>query len=212
MRFRRKRRRPQVRKGMHGDWVVGVDDNCFVPASIGLCTDAQFSAPTAVSLIDTNDLIAKEDALTVVRVVGDIPMFASYMTLAESLGIQFFVLTIREGIYLSTVDSTGTAIDLDPRLPADMESDAWLYLRTRAFKFLYVNGGGTGVSAGFWQSGADYAVGQNDHLDLRVKRRMKRGQELVYVFGGILETIQGGITAGDCAVGAQMHLRCYVKY
>lgn len=202
---------------MHGDWVVGVDSPCMLPIVINDdCQADPFTSPTTdFSLIDTTDITDKEDALTVVRVVGDMPML-SWLADTGSPGFHMIVVTVREGIYVSTVDPNGVAIDMDPRLPADMESDCWLYLRSRVFKFGWIGGtdgaGGT-TKTMLWQSGGDYATQQNDHLDLRVKRKLKRGQELIYTVGAYFEELLGsGIDETFPKAALQPHLRCYVKY
>lgn len=217
MRFRRRRPRRVKARGMHGDWVVGVDHNCMLPiVSVMKCSDT--AAPndtTDFSLLDTQDVEDKEDALTVVRIVGDVPIVSRLKFSSEPPGINMVVHTIREGIYLSTVDPNGVAVDMDPRLPGDMESDCWLWLRTRSFKFAYVGPATSPPPGIFWQAASDYNVGQNDHLDIRVKRKLKRGQELIYTVGAFHEVTEGSAvinTDFDLMGMLQPHLRCYVKY
>lgn len=217
MRFRRRAPKRRTARRMHGDWVVGIDHNCGLPIpSDQPCTGGGTDPGTFLndtldfSLIDTSDIQDKEDALTVVRVVGDLPMFASIRGVLADNSFLLRTITVREGIYVSTVDPNGVAIDMDPRTAGDMESDCWLYLRTRTFKFAAV--GVTGSHVCMWQSGADYSQQQNDHLDLRVKRKLKRGQELIYTAGGFFEEVDVAQAGVVNAVVFSGHLRCYVKY
>lgn len=219
MRFRHKRRSRAVRRpGMRGDWVVGMDFNC--PEEVSFANTCQAMAedpptPTDFSLIDSQDLLDKEDALTVVRIVGDVPMWVWCIDPAF-VGIAAATCTIREGIYVAGADGalpTANVISLNPGVPGDVELDSWMWLRTRVFKFAaFQGGGGPGATVQF-QSGQDYAPGSNDHLDIRVKRRLKRGQELVYTACSFGHDTSGFLAAnGALRVQMQGHLRCYVKF
>lgn len=211
MKFRRKTRpRARRRPGMKGDWVIGAESNCLIPLDVSSdCQDTPTTAlSTFLSLIDSQDLLDKEDAMTVVRIVGDVPVSFRIST-PEGSNPPLVLMTMREGIYVAGADGALPVADVianNPALTEDLELDSWMWLRTRSFHLQGPLGGGVA-----WQSPQDYAQLMNTHLDLRVKRKLKRGQELVYVVYCFHETL---VASGSMSLfgGFAPHLRCYVKF
>lgn len=181
MRIRRHLRgktRRGPRPGMKGDWLVLAIDQCGQEVHItNSCTGTgpQVEATQSFTLIDSADLTAKQDGLTVVRIVGEIVTFG-YNTWITSDNLTVGAIIMNEGIYTSTTDGTGLDVRLDPGSPADGELDQWLWRRRFAIGMDTIGG----VAKEQWGSNQDYAEGMNAHLDIRVKRKLKQGTSLIY--------------------------------
>jgi len=182
MKSRRRRIHRPRRPGMKGDWVVGVSQACVETINHSNCDDEE-RTPTAFSLIDSQDLMDKEDKLTVVRTVGELHATMTQIVTNSDTGPRAFsrIYTFHEGIYVAGADASGppaTVIQLDPSVSADIELDTWMWLRHRSLIISgQVAGSAVSIVAGSFGDGTD-AMGH--HIDLRVKRKLERGQELIY--------------------------------
>lgn len=208
MRARRRRHGPRIRRrpGMKGDWVVAAFARCGIPITAFPDCEAVPVTTDLVdfALIDDTDVAAKEDSLTVCRVVGEIhPMIFATWEIATPAALE---VTFYEGIYKTTVGDT-TAVILDPRNDVDIGSDSWLWLRRRTATFFTI---GAGPKLEWW-SPADYAEGMNDHIDLRVKRKINFGEELIYVCGTTKHVFAGDLPFSLLGQ-LQFTLRAYVKF
>jgi len=218
MRFRRKRRHHTRKAGaMRGDWVIGVHENCVQLVPNEECDTTSPATPFGFSLIDSQDLLDKEDKLTVVRTVGELTRtgFFAVSNGATTGGSQDFaaVCTFHEGIYVAGADSStpATVTTLDPSVGQDVELDSWMWLRHTS---LIVSGQ---IEPGkVVVIGAQFALGDGPtgpHIDLRVKRKLERGQELVYTAKVTVSSITAG---GDINFVSTFHvvphLRMFCKF
>jgi len=192
MRIRRRRSRtPHRRKpGMKGDWIIGASENCSTGIPQRACSSSDIPTPLAFSLIDSQDLLDKEDKLTVVRTVGEIYRSFFVETGPGASGTDFWCaqMTVHEGIYVAGSDGglpTATVIQLDPSVPQDLELDTWMWIRHTSI--ICSNLSSTGGSFVSGEPG-DGTEPLGAHIDLRVKRRLIRGEELVYVVSCTTET------------------------
>lgn len=224
MRFRRRKASPHRRKpGMKGDWVMGIHENCPVSVPNELCSDAEPANPFAFSLVDQQDLLDKEDKLTVVRTVGELcRSFSSAIINGSATNDQFLSLdlTWHEGIYVGGADAevpVATVIELDPSRADDCALDTWMWLRhTHVIisAFLPKAMVNPVIVAGQFIDGS--AIGE--HIDLRVKRKLERGQELVYsakmTFSQNIFTNAPLSTDITMIMAAKLsgHLRMYCKF
>lgn len=214
---------------MRGDWIVGAESLCPVniPVTRPCNTEPGLLLATDnlyLSLIDSGDLQALEDSCTVMRVVGDVAAQMSAtlgnpLTAVMTFSFQF---SIHEGIFVAGADGTtptANVMPLDPRLSADLELDSWLWLRNRdVVDGIQIPANSTILQVVDFTRTA--STGYEAKIDSRVKRKLKRGQELVYVAacsvsafpimdvnnnvnGNLLKSFQFSVTP---------HLRCYVKF
>jgi len=214
MKFRRKFRGKHTRRpGMKGDWVVLAHTLCpVVGPGIPQCTELPVPSSSDLieaAFINANDLIEKEDALTIVRMVGEIHygLSAQFDGLITTSPSQHAV-TWDEGIYLQTTDASGVGISLDPRLSTDAELDTWLWRRRNIAVFDAVGGA---VKEQWWTN-QDYASGMNAHLDIRVKRKMVRGTQLVYTAGCAQSIVFGIPSLVTITSWMNFNMRGYVKF
>lgn len=200
---------------MKGDWLVLANGPCRVPgANLEVCNAITAANVSIFSLITAADLVAKEDALTVVRIVGTIDwQMAVKFTKVAGLVSDVFSFTLFEGIYLATVNGAGGSVTvLDPRLTADLESDQWMWLRTRRF-FFVVGPADSGVwnCVGFFEGGQK----AGDQVDIRVSRKLKAGNELIYCNAITTEAASSAVQAGVTIAsdfGFTPQLRGYIKF
>lgn len=218
MRFRRKFRGKHTRRaGMKGDWLVLAHTLCpVVGPGIPQCTELPIPSSSDLieaAFINADDLIAKEDALTIVRMVGEVHYGLSVIFGESVTSPLQIAVTFDEGIYLQTTDASGVGISLDPRLSTDAELDTWLWRRRNVAVFDTLGPGGAGGEKEQWWTPQDYASGMNAHLDLRVKRRMVRGQQLVYT-AGCAQSVVFGVPTGLPVITSWMNfnMRGYVKF
>lgn len=219
MRIRRRYSRGRSRRVTgKGDWVLGLKTNCPVNTAYTDATQCDFEGsppnPTAFSLIDSDDISEKQDSLTCVRIVGELNHVQSMVIPGADLSPWSLQLIVAEGIYVSTTDGAGPpsdVIDLDPALSGDLELDQWLWLRKMPFTFMGF--GGTGSTAHLWQGNGDYSGALNPHIDIRVKRKLKRGQELIYAVSYRFHASNLIVNTNTFATGTlNGQLRCYVKF
>jgi len=181
-RVRRGSSRRHVRRpGMKGDWVLLAVDHCGDP----LNTEDACDAPAAVHvnsvlLIDANDLGAKQDSLTIMRIVGQIETrvqltFSVAGLTAAGSGLVGF--TICEGIYLTSIDDTGAIVQLDPAASIDMESDHWMWRRVNNISFAINSPAGPASGTAAQNVGDDR---ESRSIDIRVKRKLVQGDVIVY--------------------------------
>lgn len=217
MRFRKKFRGKHTRRaGMKGDWLVLAHTLCpVVGPGVPQCTELPIPSSSDLieaAFINADDLIAKEDALTIVRMVGEIHygLSAFFDDVAAPLQVA---VTWDEGIYLQTTDANGVGISLDPRLSTDAELDTWLWRRRNVaiFDTLGSTDGG-GAKKEQWWTPQDYHAGMAAHLDLRVKRRMVRGQQLVYTAGCAQSVVFGVPALINVTSWMNFNMRGYVKF
>lgn len=218
MRIRRRYSRGRSRRVTgKGDWVLGLKTNCPVNTAYlaSMQCDAEGSPPDplAFSLIDSDDIAEKQDSLTCVRIVGEINHVQSMVIPGSDVTPWSVQCIVAEGIYVSTADggSPADVIDLDPALSGDLEMDQWLWLRKMPFTFMGF--GGVGTTAHLWQGNGDYSGALNPHVDIRVKRKLKRGQELIYACSYRYHLSNLTISSEVFMTGTlNAQLRCYVKF
>lgn len=194
---------------MKGDWVVEAFNLCpeITPVT-DACTAISLTSLLSFAFVDDTDVQDKQDHLTVVRQVGEIHHSVIGQTTTGSV-LEPNVVTVRidEGIYLTTADiGSGTVQVLDPRDGAAFESDQWMWRRTRRFFLL-----GTGATWFSWASPQDYAENANSHLDIRVKRKVGLGQELIYTMGSSFILLMGNRPT-TMNIATDFAMRAYVKF
>lgn len=214
MRFKHRLRGKHARKpGMKGDWLVLAHSGCPVlgPTPQDCQDEADINDVFEIAFLNSADLIEKEDSMTIVRQVGEIQHFM--FTLFEEGSVPSntlvdFLFTIDEGIYLSTVNASGITTPLDPRTSADAELDSWLWRRR-----LLVNFDALNAPKEQWWSNGDYWGPMSPHLDIRSKRKLVRGNELIYCCGTTFSRI-GAVATGTIVTGHRIsfNMRGYVKF
>lgn len=187
MRFRKRlsRHRPRRNPARKGDWVVLAGEACPTdcPFIIPCDSDATTANVNTFTLLDSQDLLEKADSMTVMRIVGDFNPMASWAfnTITSGGPVQQ-VIMVRAGIYKSVEDNEG-AFTRDPFHEDDFGADCWLWLRQYDFIFDSLNNQGPGgASLEQWHSCQDYSP-DGSHLDLRVKRKMQQGENLLLAVG-----------------------------
>lgn len=197
MKFRRRRRlhRSRPHTAGKGDWVVGLNSECPIDVIVTACEEPTQDPPLLFALVDSTDIADKQDKLTVVRTVGEIPATCFWQISNGGTGPVNFhsVVSLHEGIYVSTVDPLGNVLGMDPALSADLESDSWMWLRKRILVFSGKVGGGDTIAAAAQMTEGSDPMGP--HIDLRVKRKLEQGFELVYSAHATVSTQSFGVGA-----------------
>lgn len=215
MRIRRRLhgKRRARRPGMKGDWVVLAHTDCPVQLHDAQnCQPDEFTAANVdvFTLLDGGDLREKEDALTIVRQVGEIGvLWKVHLTTGTTSSASLSICQINEHIVIGTTDDTGAVAVLDPRRDVTMESDCILW-RRRSFVTMALPASGAGGFCSVDEDTHEYASG---HLDLRVKRRLTQGTELFYAVGITEIHSLGPLQQTDLASPFLVaDLRGYVKF
>lgn len=207
-------RRKRAVNRMRGDWVIGIHMPCgvAVPANVCDAGSVGIANPVFFSLIDSQDLLDKEDKLTVVRTVGEIYVGGSalWTPAGTSLSLMQKTWTLHEGIYVAGADGaspTASTIALDPSLAEDCELDTWMWLRHRSVSWAESINAPVQVPLNF-EGGTEYLT---QHIDLRVKRKVERGQELVYCAKITFhddEVVGGDTVSSNWFIDAYLRLYC----
>jgi len=169
---------------MTGDWIALVHTLC--PADVDvtdICTDPRSTTVSSFVMVDSTDLAAHSDTLTIMRMVGEINLVMHATWESDERGYVHFVFD--EMIYLTTEDmeSPPTTAVMDPRLSAVMESDNIMWRRRRILTFFK---GTVGEGQKFeWAGTQDYTAPLADKIDLKVKRRVKKGDQIIYSIGAV---------------------------
>lgn len=228
MRFRRRHRsgrRVHRRPGMKGDWITLMKTGCPFPGEAPQpCDTAPESlVATQIDLIEGADLNDKQDALTIVRMVGAINpvLFLSYEVTAPLSSPQAGIASCHEGIYKATSNAAGDIQVLNPFNGDDFALDSWLWLRETSFNIV-IGGAQNGFDTFALAGGAGTAFPPSaPQFDVRVKRKLELGDDIVYAAQWTLQmtivpVAQGGslptsvnLTAASLITGA---LRGYVKF
>lgn len=210
MRVRRRRLRPTTRHARtrkKGDWIILAHnvcgDNLISPPG---CDEFDINSVFAVTLVDKSDIFEKQDALTLVRCVGEVtPIIYAVWTATT---INCISITIDEGIYKTSEDSIGGELLLDPRNSADLELDNWMFIRRR---HAILNTQGLGPKTEFW-SPQDYPESAASHIDLRVARKCTRGEAIVHCMALTIGHIHGSEQPTNMSLQIFYKLRGYVKF
>lgn len=221
MRIRRRRmHRGHARKaGMKGDWLVLGHTDCLqLLGPVQQCLNDEYTAAGVheFALIDGVDLVAKQDSLTIVRMVGELAVLFT-PTLAPGGTtpiVSVLVLQQDEMIHKTSVGDGGSTALLDPRRELSGENDDILWRRrTHISSTLAVPVSGIGLAS------IDYDQNEfsSPHLDIRVKRRMVSGDVLLYSVAHTVVHFTSNVLNLNQALGTlnpqlSMNMRGYVKF
>lgn len=210
---------------MKGDWIVLAHNNCDELQNVQLHCDAErgdfLGTEKAFTFIDETDLEAKQDSLTIVRMVGEITTHLSVLFTGGTGGIPHglaIMVTLDQGIYLAGEDPDGNATELIPSVDPDVQLDNWLWLRRATLVAECPPVAANGVVFNNGAFDADPGPMTDRHVDLRAKRRMRRGQSLVYTQTVFWQNVGFGIdnpvlgTNFTAVVGLNFQMRGYVKF
>lgn len=174
---------------MKKDWVLLLNERCpnfIIPDPCDGAMD-----PLNVSyflMLDTADLSEKQDSLTIVRCVGEIDL-GVVMTGdsgTTSGRLDAYVKTY-ESIFVSSLDQSDTDfVPLDPRELVSFEDDRQLWRRTGT-SVLQVILPQTNVL-----QFVGYPNRADSHIDIRVSRKLKRGEGLLYCFASTISLTLNG--------------------
>jgi hypothetical protein len=162
------------------------------------------------SLVDGPDVREKQDALTIVRMVGELSVFAVPQVLSPVPNPSYGLIQVDEHIVLGTTDDTGAVAILDPRRDLTMESDNLMWRRrTHIALECPAFAGATGFCAVSYES---TELG-SPHLDIRVKRRIREGSELIYAVASSVVSTLGPLSVTQMIdLKLNANLRGYVKF
>lgn len=188
MRIRRRRLRSSGAQPRKKDWFVLAQTECpqIMPQPVAC---ASFNAPDlntvfSAAFIDGQDLLSHTDAMTIHRQVGEITHLVGFLwekPLGGDAKAGAFVVQVDEMIYLATGGDASQSGELDPRIDVNAESDQIMWRRRTCYtSFLERDSSVTVVTLA-----ANNEPVSNAHLDIRVKRRVKQGEELIYSAGAL---------------------------
>lgn len=196
---RRAMRRTPKRKGT---WLNALGGDCAVEVPLVPCAEIQAGTPEAFELImnPAESVPGQVDSVgevTLVRLVGDIILTASAVGGGNIQSIIFY-----EGIYISDVDSGGFIIPKNPADVGDSSSADWLWRRTSAFVC-----DDQAVDARVYCNSMHNQF-EGAHLDVRVKRKIRREEGIFYGIIAAIEPLTG--VAGTARAWLNGNARAYV--
>lgn len=208
---RRSRGRRPRRKGM---WLnaIGLQD-CSVGLTRNVCGENFDPTLTDLFLLVDNPTQFPEGSVstvgeaTVVRLVGELDIFLAYA--GVTTGVWWTNVAVAMGIYVVDADSFGTVL---PRSPAaDVENGDWMW---RGSYFDSQCGQGTAVGNLICTENDLAGEGTNangSHIDIRVKRKLKREESIVLAIDVLVDDIIVSST-GNPTVAARLNgnVRAYV--
>lgn len=149
------------------DWIVSAEGFVLDP-------NPQFGATTLITLIDSIDLDAHNDQLTVVRIVGELHFWDLEPSRPEADPWNWRGFA---GIYKTEADQAGAVIELAPDDGIDADSEAWLWRHSFISHpdGITISADGAGVNSLIH---GRYST----HIDLRVMRKMGGREHLVLAF------------------------------
>lgn len=173
--MRRRARRMGARSGRkrrQTDWIVSAQGPLTDPAPT-------FGTTTLLTLIDSADLDAHDDQLTVVRIVGELHFRNREW---ERVDGNPFVWRGFAGIYKTEADAVGAVIELAPDDGIDADSEAWLWRNSFVSDQNVGLISGPGAAAGDPMTTSFALHAHSIHIDLRVMRKMGGREHLVLAF------------------------------
>lgn len=178
---RRSMRRTPKRKGT---WLNALGGDCAVEIPLLPCAEIQAADAEAFELIlnpaeSVPGQVESVGEVTLVRLVGDIVLSLALSGLGNIISVVFY-----EGIYISDIDSAGFIIPKNPASVGDSSSADWMWRRTTAF----LADDGRPENRNFINT-RDQSDGA--HLDVRVKRKLRREEGIFYGIVGSIEALTG---------------------
>jgi len=132
--------------------------------------------------IDTFDMTAHTEQLTVVRMVGEV--YFGFQRAQEILPVG--AILVSWGFYVSALDDSGATIVLDPGSDASSDSEDWMFRRTvEVVPFSPATLGAAVFNS--WDSA---------HFDTRVMRKMEGRKTLNFI--AKIDFVQGVVTPVTC--------------
>jgi hypothetical protein len=206
----RRRMRPR-RLRRKGQWLNGMSGNtCSVALSRNVCDVDPSTFTTDLFLLVDNPIQSPEGSVstvgeaTVVRIVGEIDITVA---LAGTPTASWWMnMQIAMGIYIVDQDVAGNVLVRSPT--RDVENGDWLWKGTYWF-------------SDCGQAGAVFHCSENDlasegtnangsHIDLRVKRKIKREESIVLAVEMVEDVIIGNGTQPVPAGNINGNVRAYV--
>lgn len=205
------RRRRWTRRVRHAprrsDWVQAVFA-CPQDVALTKCVDGAVPAGTSTeaTLLDATDLLTHTDALTVLRVVGDVGFEFRPGTDTAGTTMNQTSLIIFEGIYVAETDNAGNFLAHEAQSSTDAEA-SWMWRNTRWLMprdpvdlFL------SETSSLFGRM----SQGDMHHLDIGVHRKLNDRQLLMYTCVGVLDD-NTSLTVNPAQCRMVVNLRTLVR-
>lgn len=199
MRRRRFTKRTAKRKGT---WLNALGGDCAVEVPLVPCAEIQAADAEAFEMImnPAESVPGQVDSVgevTLVRLVGDIVLTAALVGAGNIMSIIFY-----EGIYISDVDSAGFIIPKNPASVGDSSSADWLWRRTSAFVADDI-----ALARRVYCNSMDNQF-EGAHLDVRVKRKIRREEGIFYGIIAAVEPLTG--VQGTARAWLNGNARAYV--
>lgn len=201
-----------------GDWVPLMREACPNRALPQPCELASFDPGFVLSflLLDTADLDQKQDKLTIVRTVGEIRQRMMLTGVVSANGRYDIYMQSFETIYVSSLsDDDASFVGIDPRTLESLEDDRQIWRRTSGFTQQFIHVSGTTAEDTLGQ--ANYSTRADEHVDIRVSRKLEKGEGLLYSFACVTQIRQNDAlidSISGLTIGCEMtgNLRGYVKF
>lgn len=196
MRFRRRsfRRRSSPRRKLQ--WLNGASPDCSVTLATKRCnSEVPFEGNQVFVLVDNPTLPAPGDQVgsaneaTVMRIVGEFNILTQFIAVSAAAS-SLLMVAFYMGIYVGDVDATGGVIIKDPSDLADANSKDWLW-RGSYFTGECIDAGGTLFTCTENDPYTEGTAANGSHLDIRVKRKMRPEEQLVFSITGVFDQIIG---------------------
>jgi hypothetical protein len=167
---------------------------------------------TTFALLDHTDMAEKQDSLTIVRMVGEIIHKVRFGPFELGEGGDYSQsVRLDEAIYLATTDDLQEVLAVDPTIDTSYENHNILWRRNS----LYSSRAQVTAGSVFFDE-ARYETRADEHLDIRVMRKLKEGDNLLYSYCGVWDTFGpvGGTTpiTLDPTIESRFAMRGYVKF
>lgn len=187
----RRRMRMRVRRPKRkGAWLLSANFACAQQLTVQGCatevsnpdTFQVVFTPVAEAILGSSGEI---NDVTVARLVGDW-MFGATLNEPTGSGEQHTCnLMVAEGMYIADQPSTGGATQLDPSDSGDMCSRDWMWMRSSIWEASF-----TELSTRKAQPFKPKYPTYDSHYDVRVKRKMRAAEEIVYAIAVYLDESQ----------------------
>jgi len=212
-RFRARVRRPK-RKGA---WLLSANFACAGRVTVQGCA-TEVSDPDTFQVVFTpvaEAILGSSGEIndcTVARLVGEWHFGATLLTPTGSGQAHTANLLLAEGMYIADQPSTGGATQLDPSDSGDMCSRDWMWMRSSIWQCRWSELA-TRAPIQFTPQSPSW----DPHYDVRVKRKMRAAEEIVYAVAVYLD--QGAtvdpsgastVTTGDVSAYLYGQGRAYV--
>jgi len=174
-------------------WLTAATPDCVVALSSTPCAEVNPGSPIEAftlieNLLDTvQGSIGPSGDATLVRLVGEIHLSLNFAAGAAADSSQG-ILTQTMGIYLGDINAQNQILQLDPLF--FIQSKDWLWTGSFSAQATVIAGGSI-LTTVTNQQGATGTNANGSHIDIKVKRKVRKGEGIFLATKGLSQNIFG---------------------